>query len=66
MDKKVVSIPNARKISFPNSVLLLQNFQEMFSYFILRILALVIGSCNPVENLTAKNIVGWVDQRVCM
>jgi len=66
MDKKVVSIPNARKISFPNSVLLLQNFQEMFSYFILRILALVIGSCNPVENLTPKNIVGWVDQRVCM
>jgi len=66
MDKKIVAIPIARKISFPNHVLLLQNFQEMFSYFILRILALVIGSCNPVENLTAKNIVGWVGQRVCM
>jgi len=39
---KVVSIPIARKISFPNPVLLLHNFQEMFSYFILRILVVVI------------------------
>jgi len=51
---KVVSIPIARKNSIPNPVLLLQNFQEMFSYFSLRILALVIGSCHPAENLTCK------------
>jgi len=44
---KVDSIPIARKIYFPNLVLLLQNFQEMFSYFIPKILALVIGSCDP-------------------
>jgi len=39
---KVVLIPIARKISFPNPVLLLQNFQEMFSYFSFSILAVVI------------------------
>jgi len=38
---------HCQKYFFPNPVLLLQNFQEMFSYFILRILALVIGSCDP-------------------
>jgi len=63
---KIVSILIARKISFPNPVLLLQNFQELFSYFILRLLALVIGSCDPAYNPTAKNIVGLVGQRVCM
>jgi len=63
---KVVSIPIARKISFPKHVLLEQIFQEMFSYFILRILALVIGSCDPAYNQACKNIVGWVGQRVCM
>jgi len=25
-----------------------------------------IGSCDPVSNLTAKNIVGWVGQRLCL
>ena len=39
---------HCQKYFFPNPVLLLQNFQEMFSYFILRILAFVIGSCDPV------------------
>jgi len=63
---KIVSTPIAKKISFPNPVLKFQSFQEMFSYFILRVLAFVIGSCDPVSNLTAKNIVGWVGQPVCM
>jgi len=39
---KVVSIAIARKKFFPDTVLLSQNFQEMFSYVILRILAVVI------------------------
>jgi len=47
---KIVSIPIGRKFFFPNRVLLFQNFEEMFSYFILRILALVIGSCDPVKS----------------
>ena len=44
---KFLSTPIARKIPFANPVLL-QNFQEMFSFLILRILAIVIGSCGPV------------------
>ena len=42
-----LSTPIDRKIPFAIPVLL-QNFQEMFSFFILRILAIVIGSCCPV------------------
>ena len=60
---KIVAIPIAKKIYFTNPFLLLKNFQELFSYFILRILALVIGSCGPVQSLAVKNIVGWVGQR---
>ena len=62
---KIFSTPIARKIPFANHVLL-QNFQEMFSFLILRILALVIGSCDPVYDLTVKIIFGWVVQHVCM
>jgi len=39
---KIGSIPIAIKNSFPNPVLLLQNFQEMFSYFILKLSVVVI------------------------
>jgi len=39
---KIVSIPIPRKKFFPYPVLLLQSLKEIFSYFILRVLALVI------------------------
>jgi len=41
-------------------------FKILFSYFNPRILALVIGSCDPIWNLKAKSIVGWFEQCVCV
>jgi len=46
MDKSCFN-SHCQKNFFPNPVLLLQNFQQWLFYFILRILALVIGSCDP-------------------
>ena len=57
---------HCQKNFFSKSCSPVTKFPRNVFFFSLRILALVIGSCDPAENLTGKNIVVWVGQRVCM
>ena len=46
--EKIYFNSHCQRNFFSKSCSTVTNFQEIFSYFILRILALVIGSCDPV------------------